>query len=154
MTLIRARSRRPLSSVTSIESNSCRAWSADRTGVLPRFGRGPNPLAHRESGGDARGGGGTPRYFGLVGPRDVGGDRGGEVGRPEQAVRDDIAVGSVEDAARHRRAEDRGTPIYPTSARPRLAAATPWRGSIRRPSGARAQRPARCYSPIRRSQGS
>src|SRR5713101_9118031 len=37
MTPIRARSRSPLSSVTSMESNSCRAWSADRTGVLPRF---------------------------------------------------------------------------------------------------------------------
>jgi hypothetical protein len=32
-----ARSRGPLSSVTSIESHSCRAWSADSTGVLPRF---------------------------------------------------------------------------------------------------------------------
>jgi hypothetical protein len=37
MTPITARSQSPLSSVTSIESRSCRAWSAESTGVLPRF---------------------------------------------------------------------------------------------------------------------
>src|SRR6266851_542173 len=57
MTPMRARSRSPLSSVTSMESNSCRAWSADRTGVLPRFTTylGPRTCAGRVRRQDATG---------------------------------------------------------------------------------------------------